>query len=117
MGAESAYYREKRYELNHCTEAELVEQGPVRIGLRFVYRYLSSTVRQTLYVYSNSRRLDFVTDIDWQEEHLLLKAAFPVNIVSQKAVYEIQFGTVERPTHTNTSWDAEKFGNVCPAIC
>lgn len=105
----SPYYREKRYELNHCTEVELVEQGPVRIGLRFVYRYLSSTVRQTLYVYSNSRRLDFVTDIDWQEEHLLLKAAFPVNIVSQKAVYEIQFGTVERPTHTNTSWDAEKF--------
>ena len=40
---------------------------------------------------------------------MLLKAAFPVNIVSQKAVYEIQFGTVERPTHTNTSWDAEKF--------
>ena len=65
----SPYYREKRYELNHCTEAELVEQGPVRntaCGLSI--EYLSSTVRQTLYVYSNSRRLDFVTDIDWQAE-------------------------------------------------
>jgi alpha-mannosidase len=39
----------------------------------------------------------------------MLKTAFPVDIRSSKAVYEIQFGTVERPTHTNTSWDAEKF--------
>ena len=32
-----------------------------------------------------------------------------MDIFADKAVYEIQFATVERPTHTNTSWDAEKF--------
>ena len=42
----------------------------------------------------------------------MLKAAFPVDINADKATYEIQFGTVERPTHKNTSWDAAKF-EVC----
>ena len=31
---------------------------------------------------------------------------------SNKATYDIQFGSVERPTHKNTSWDAARF-EVC----
>ena len=41
-----------------------------------------------------------------------MKTAFPVDINADKATYEIQFGTVERPTHSNTSWDTAKF-EVC----
>ena len=50
--------------------------------------------------------------IDWKQEHLLVKAAFPVKINSGRATYEVQFGALERPTHSNTSWDAAKF-EVC----
>ncbi len=50
--------------------------------------------------------------MDWHEEHKLLKAAFPVDIRSAKAVYEIPFGSIERPTHTNTSWEQAQF-EVC----
>jgi len=105
----SPYYREKKWILNHETEIKVIEQGPVRICLEFTYKYLNSIIVQKVFVYQNSRRIDFVTDVDWKEEHILLKAAFPVDIVSQKATYEIQFGAVERPTHTNTSWDTAKF--------
>ncbi len=42
----------------------------------------------------------------------MVKTAFPVDINCDKATYEIQFGTVERPTHKNTSWDSAKF-EVC----
>ena len=42
----------------------------------------------------------------------MVKAAFAVDINSDKATYEIQFGTIERPTHFNTSWDKAKF-EVC----
>jgi alpha-mannosidase len=41
-----------------------------------------------------------------------LKVAFPVDIRSTKATYEIQFGNVERPTHWNTSWDWARFESV-----
>jgi alpha-mannosidase len=49
---------------------------------------------------------------DWHNRHQMLKATFPVDINADKATYEIQFGTVERPTHKNTSWDAARF-EVC----
>jgi alpha-mannosidase len=50
--------------------------------------------------------------VDWHEQRVLLKAAFPLEVYSDHATYEIQFGSIERPTHRNTSWDAAKF-EVC----
>ena len=38
--------------------------------------------------------------------------AFPVDVRSLRATYEIQYGHVERPTHANTSWDVARF-EVC----
>lgn len=35
--------------------------------------------------------------------------AFPVDVLSPKATYEIQWGNTERPTHWNTSWDWARF--------
>jgi alpha-mannosidase len=43
---------------------------------------------------------------------VLLKAYFPLNVHADHATYEVQFGTLDRPTHENTSWDAAKF-EVC----
>jgi alpha-mannosidase len=61
---------------------------------------------------AGSRVLRFETEVDWQEEHKFLKVAFPVAVRSARATYEIQFGHVERSTHTNTSWDQARF-EVC----
>lgn len=36
----------------------------------------------------------------------------PLNIHSDHATYETQFGHVQRPTHKNTTWDMAKF-EVC----
>ncbi len=49
------------------------------------------------------------TVIDWRERHILLKVAFPVDILAPAATYEIQYGNVQRPTHRNTSWDWARF--------
>jgi alpha-mannosidase len=40
---------------------------------------------------------------------MLLKVAFPVDILAPQATYEIQWGNVQRPTHRNTSWDWARF--------
>ncbi len=84
----------------------------VTAGLRIRRRHMSSTIEQTVRFYADTPRIDFETEIDWQERHQLMKVAFPVDINSDKATYEIQFGNTERPTHTNTSWDRAKF-EVC----
>jgi alpha-mannosidase len=86
------------------------EAGPERAVLEFRWQYGESTrISQRLCVYARSPRIDFVTDVDWQERQSLLKVAFPTQIRNRRATYEIQFGTIDRPTHRNTSWDEAAF--------
>ena len=73
---------------------------------------MHSSVLQTIWLSDDVARIDFETVLDWHEDHQMLKVAFPVDINATRATYECQYGSVERPTHKNTSWDAQKF-EVC----
>lgn len=106
------YYQEKMWEINSVESIAVVEEGPVRACLKVTRKFLDSTIVQYIYIYNNIPRVDFTTWIDWKEKDILLKAAFPVDVHSDKATYEIQYGNVERPTHWNTSWDYSRF-EVC----
>ena len=97
--------------LTEVESVEAVEDG-ARRGIRIVRPYKNSKIAQTVWFYDELGRIDFETHADWHESHLMVKAAFPVDINADKATYEIQFGNVERPTHKNTSWDRAKF-EVC----
>jgi alpha-mannosidase len=99
-------------ELTGIESFEVLEDGPHRASVRIIRRFGASLLVQRISLTRGSRRLDFVTEVDWHEERKLLKVAFPVTIRSPRATYEIQFGHVERPTHSNTSWDAARF-EVC----
>jgi alpha-mannosidase len=46
---------------------------------------------------------------EWHEKHILLKVAFPVSAHSDKATYEIPYGSVERPTTRNTPAEKAQF--------
>jgi alpha-mannosidase len=54
-------------------------------------------------------RLDIVTDVDWHEEQVLLRALFPCAVRARSATFGIQFGHVERATHDNTGWERAQF--------
>ena len=58
---------------------------------------------------AEARRLEFHCEIDWHEEHRVLKVRFPVAVHAPRATYEMQFGVVERPTHCSTRRDAAQF--------
>ncbi|GIP31465.1 alpha-mannosidase [Paenibacillus sp. J2TS4] len=106
------YYQEKMREVHELAEVSCLELGPLRARIRWEWTYMDSTIAQNMIVYKNSRRIDFETEIDWHEQRQLLKVAFPVEIRSTEATYDIQFGNVKRPTHWNTSWDYAKFETV-----
>ncbi len=72
----------------------------------------SSVIRQTVSLEAHSARLDFATEVDWREEYRMLRVSWPVDVVTDRAACEIQFGHVYRPTHRNTTWDEAKF-EVC----
>ncbi|MCW5942774.1 MAG: alpha-mannosidase [Fimbriimonadaceae bacterium] len=98
-------------ELLKAESFEVVEKGPVRVAAEVVRRFGNSRIRQRISL-GPTPGVRFDTEIDWHEEDKLLKVAFPLNVNASRATYEIQFGHVERPTHTNTSWDLAKF-EVC----
>ena len=56
-----------------------------------------------------SRAVEIETTVDWHERQRMLKLALPVDVHAASARSEIQFGHIERPTHTNTSWDLARF--------
>lgn len=107
----SNYYVQKCWEIDDVESVQTVNDG-VRAGLKITKKFLSSTLTQTVWLYEDKPGIDIENNFDWKESHIVVKAEFPVDINSTRATYDIQFGSVERPTHTNTSWDAAKF-EVC----
>jgi alpha-mannosidase len=103
------FYDDKQWLAQPAESVTVVEHGPLRATLEIKRRILNSPFTQRVSLSHNSPRLDFETDIDWRERHILLKAAFPVEVLPPTATYEIQWGNVERPIHRNTSWDWAKF--------
>ncbi len=105
------YECEKYKTIDAVSAVDIVDDG-VRLGIKIVRPFLKSTITQTLWFYDDLPQIDFDTELDWHQNNQMLKTAFDVDINTDKATYEIQFGTIERPTHTNTSWDSAKF-EVC----
>jgi len=92
-----------------CVKSEAGETGDVCSWLEFSYEIGDSSISQIVMLNNQNRRLDFKTDVDWQEKHRMLRVSFPTTIRSDQASYDIQYGFVKRPTHRNTSWDIARF--------
>lgn len=103
------YYKEKKYAPFVLQKRDVAECGAERAVLRQVWTFNGSTVTQDFILYAKSRRIDFATTVDWREKQVFFKTYFPVDIHSTEASYEIQFGNIKRPTHTNTEWDFARF--------
>jgi len=86
--------------------------GSTLPALLVVRRAGGSTIEQTISLPVGQAAVDLVLDVDWHERRKLLKLAFPLDLLSDRATSEIQFGHVHRPTHVNTSWDAARFETV-----
>ncbi|WP_159501598.1 glycoside hydrolase family 38 C-terminal domain-containing protein [Microbacterium sp. 18062] len=99
----------------HRHVTDLVELDSIAVdgsALVVVRRFGSSQLVERVTLDEGSRTLRLAIDIDWHERQKLLKLAVPVDVHTDRAASEIQFGHIERPTHTNTSWDAARFETV-----
>jgi alpha-mannosidase len=103
------FYDDKLFLADPASSIRLIENGALRATIEIKRRILNSEYTQRISLCYNSPRLDFETWIDWRERHILLKTAFPVNILAPVANFEVQWGHVQRPTHRNTSWDWARF--------
>lgn len=106
------FYQQKMREITDLKRMDVKACGSVKLSVHMEWAYMNSTVTQEMVLYAKSRRIDFVTKVDYHETHQLLKAAFPVDIRATYGTYDIQYGNVRRPNHWNTSWDFARFESV-----
>ncbi len=103
------YYTEKYWDVEEVERMEWTEMGAVRAVLEIDRKASNSTIRQKIIFYAESRRIDFVTYVDWKEHQTLLKVHFPAAVHTDEAAFDVQFGNLTRKTHRNTSWDVARF--------
>ncbi|MBN2853240.1 MAG: alpha-mannosidase [Clostridia bacterium] len=104
------------YELRTVGENKLVKlecttEGPMAV-CHLEFEYGKSIISQKIVLMSLSRRVDFHTQLNWNDHNIMMRTYFPVAVSSDNVTCEIQFGNIKRPTHKNTSWDMAKF-EVC----
>jgi len=116
-------YTGRMWELNRAESVRVVEESSVRTVVRVKRNFLglsknryspteefpSSFFTQDIILYHNLERIDIMTDADWWEDHMMLKVAFPVNVTSDTATYEIPFAAIQRPTKMETLWEKARF--------
>ena len=67
------------------------------------------TARQRIRLRKDSPRIDFETEVDWQERHRILKVDFPTTVYTKEVLEEIQFGYIRRPTHKSRQYEQDLY--------
>ncbi len=116
-------YTGRVWNLNKADRVELVSMTPLRAVLKVEKSFLglfkgrssptedfpSSFFTQYITLYSGLDRIDIRTEADWWEEHVFLKASFPLDVQSDTAVFEIPFAAISRTTKRETLEEKAKF--------
>ena len=89
---------------------EIVSHGAVAVVIRSTYKVTAkSTVTQDAFYFADTAEIRFDTVMDWQDNHRFLKTAFDTNIHNDFARFEIQYGSIMRPTTRNNAVEKAKF--------
>ena len=109
-----AWNIDPEYEKHALSAADLeeiawVEWGEIRQRLRVVRRFQSSTFQQDYVLDRDAPFLKIGTIVDWQERHVLVKAAFSFDLAADFATYEIPYGAIARTTRPQSPAEKAKW--------
>jgi alpha-mannosidase len=103
-------YSQKSVDTLKFRSIKVIEEGPLRAVLRVQHQSdKGSKVTQDITFYHTLQRIDFQTHAVWKERQILWKVAFPLNVKGNQATYEIQFGSVQRPTKSSDPHQKAKY--------
>lgn len=89
---------------------EVVSDGAVEYRIRSSYKLSEkSSLKQDVIFYADSPEIRYETQMDWNDDHRFLKAAFDTAILTDTARHEVQFGCIKRSTNRSTDLEKAKF--------
>ncbi|KAM0747907.1 alpha-mannosidase [Meredithblackwellia eburnea MCA 4105] len=100
-----------------ATSIKVLEDGPLRSTIQATYHVGDSIIKAAISLDAVApvakadalSLIRFDTEVKWHEKHQFLKWEIPLDISSEFATFENQFGFCQRPTNRNTTWDRAKF--------
>ena len=95
--------------LTQADSIQLIDNNPMRAVVRVTRHWDKSKFVQDIVLETGSDQVVVDNNVDWHETHILLKAAFALSATSPFATFEIPFGTIQRPTTRNNSWEQARF--------
>lgn len=114
-----AWNIDPNYSQHPLPAAELIHlnyrrRGALQTRIQAVRKIGKSEFWQEYILEKESPLLKIKTSVDWQERHVLVKAAFPLNLEAEYTTYEIPCGAIQRPNQPQTP--AEKAKWEVPAL-
>lgn len=83
--------------------------GPYLAEITVTRTIGASKIAQAYRLWSNSPRLEVVTDLDWRDRRTYLRTAWPLAVHAEEAVFDQGIGVTRRATHDNTTWQRAQF--------
>ena len=102
-------YAERQLPPSQLKSIEWIDRGALRQRVRVVRELAGCDFQQDYILDAHSSILRIKTSVDWQAEHVLVKANFPLNITADKATYEIACGAIDRTTTPETPAEKAKW--------
>ncbi len=86
-----------------------VSENELEKKISVQWQFRDSTFKQHIILYEELDRIDFKNLVDWREREILVKVAFPLNILTDQARFEIAYGNLLRSTTNNTDYEKAQF--------
>ncbi len=86
-----------------------IDRGSIRQCLRVVRELAGCKFTQDYILDAHSPILRIKTSVDWQAEHVLIKANFPLNLTANISTAEIACGAIDRTTTPQTPAEQAKW--------
>ncbi len=91
-------YASKKLEAANLESITIIENCSLQVSIRIVQKFRNSTFIQEIQLTVFESFITVHNWVDWQEQYILVKVAFPINWRSSFATYEIPMGTIQRST-------------------
>jgi alpha-mannosidase len=102
-------YHSKPLPPSELLSIQWLENGEIQQRLRVIRKIGKSQFTQDYILQKNSPILKIHNTVNWQENQVLVKTSFPLNLTAETATYEIPCGVINRPTNPQTPAEQAKW--------
>ena len=102
-------YMQREISVFQNAQADVTENNDLRTVIHVHQTGDKVDLQQDIIFYHDNARIDFVTNVDWQERNKVMRVYFPTTVHAPYYTSEVGFGAFDRPSVPNSKLEQAKF--------